>query len=215
MLNRVHITALLTFAAAVWLVVLLIQGTEVTTDHMLPFGTAVGSLVAIATGFNHWAWRWKCLHGWFVKKPDIRGTWEIELRSEWINPETGESPPPIKCFYGIKQTFSSLKMHLMTPESQSWLLASAIQESPKTNSYQVFGVYTNQPKVELRGERSEIHYGSFVFDFHGSNNRPDRFDGEYWTDRKTRGSMTGKQITKQTLSTFEDAELASSSDEII
>ena len=58
------------------------------------------------------------------------------------------------------------------------------------------------PRSKLRGDRSEVHLGSFVLDFHGPANGPGRFDGEYWTDRRTRGSMSGRRVTKELHSTY-------------
>ncbi|MGY3568714.1 hypothetical protein [Vibrio paucivorans] len=40
-------------------------------------------------------WSWKIFKGWYVKRPDLRGTWKVELKSNWVNPETGEKAAPI------------------------------------------------------------------------------------------------------------------------
>ena len=86
----------------------------------------------------------------------------------------------------VVQTLSTLKMHLMTPESESWLIAERISPSPNGIGYQVAAVYTNRPHTHLRGARSEMHLGGLLLDSHGPANYPDTLAGEYWTDRKTR-----------------------------
>ncbi len=113
----------------------------------------------------------------------------------------------IVCYMGVKQTLSELKMHLMTPESESWSIASHIRPSPSGNGYQVICVYKNKPNIHLRDERiSEIHNGALIIDTHGSGVRPDTFTAEYWTDRKTVGSMKFESRISQVFTHFEDAD---------
>ena len=98
--------------------------------------------------------------------------------------------PIIICYMGVAQTLSTLQMHLMTPESESWFIAERITPSRSKVGYRVVGVYTNEPKTYLRGKRSEIHLGGLLLETHGPANRPNTLTGEYWTDRKTKGQMT-------------------------
>ena len=213
-LERLHISIFLAMAVLLWGLVLLVQGTVVGWDHLRPFSTVVGFLGAGGLAFNLLLWRHPWIHGWFVKRPDLRGTWRVELQSDWIDPATQARPPSIICYMGVVQTLSILKMHLMTPESESWCIAESVTPSPNGLGYRVAGVYTNKPKAQLRGDRSEIHLGGMVLDSHGPPNRPDILTGEYWTDRKTKGQMTftGRQAT--VLTRFEDAEQAFNLDRI-
>lgn len=190
-LSRLHITVFLGLTVVLWGLVLFSQDTPVTKNHLAPFSTVVGFLVLLAVAFEHVLWRMPWLHGWFVKRPDLRGTWAVELRSDWVDPVTAQQIGPINCYMGVTQTLSKLHMHLMTPESESWFIAESINPSPKGDGYQLAGVYTNQPHVHLRGNRSEIHLGALVLDTHGSSHaRPMSLTGEYWTDRKTKGTIT-------------------------
>ena len=91
---------------------------------------------------------------------------------------------------GVVETLSVLQMHLMTPESESWFIAASIISSRSEVGYQVAGVYANEPKTHLRGNRSEIHRCGLLQETHGPANRPDTLPGEYWTDRRTKGVMT-------------------------
>lgn len=152
-------------------------------------------------------WRMAWLHGWFVKRPDLRGTWRARLVSDWRDPETERQPAPIDGFVAITQTFSSLEFRLLTAESESWFLVSEIRESMKGGGYQVFGVYMNQPDPALRGSRSEIHFGSLALDTHGDAQRPASLSGEYWTDRGTKGTM---QLSDRTASVYTQFNTASS-----
>ena len=205
-LERIHITAFLGLGALVWWLVL--GAPRVSWEYLQPFGTVVGSLVALGAAFEFLLWRWSWLHGWFVKRPDLRGTWRVELQSDCIDPATNVGAPLIVCYMGVAQTLSALQMHLMTPESESWFIAERISPSPSGVGYQVAGVYTNKPQTYLRGARSEMHLGGVLLDTHGPTNRPDTLTGEYWTDRKTKGQMTLTERLPDVFTRFEDAKRA-------
>ena len=207
-LERLHITVFLGLAALVWWLVLLAQGTRVGWEHLRPFSVVVGVLVILGLAFEFLLWRQPWLHGWFVKRPDLRGTWRVELQSDWIDPTTQARVSVIVCYMGVAQTLSTLQMHLMTPESESWFIAERIRPSPSGVGYQVAGVYTNKPKTHLRGDRSEIHEGGSILDTHGPANCPETLTGEYWTDRKTKGRMTFTKRLPRVFTRFEDAEQA-------
>ena len=205
-LNRLHISTFLGLAALVWWLVL--GAPRVSWEYMQPFGTVVGVLVAFGAAFELVLWRWSWLHGWFVKRPDLRGTWRVELQSDWINPDTNLGVPVIICYMGVSQTLSTLQMHIMTPESESWFIAERISPSPSRVGYQVAGVYMNKPQTHLRGTRSEMHLGGVLLDTHGPAYRPSTLTGEYWTDRKTKGRMTFTARLPTVYSRFEDADRA-------
>lgn len=208
-LERLHITALVIVAAGIWLAVLLIQGTPVSWAHARPFSIVVSSLVGLGLLFEFVLWRQPWLHGWFVRRPDLRGTWRVELQSSYVRPGASERVPMIICYMGVRQTFSTLQMHLMTPESESWFVADHIRPSPNGDGFQVIGVYTNEPNVHLRDQRiSEIHQGALVAETHGFGLRPETLTAKYWTDRKTIGTMEFTGRLNAVLSRFEDAEQA-------
>lgn len=104
-LSRLHITMILGLAVIVWGLVLGIQGTAVTRAHLAPFSIVVGFLVLLATAFEHRLWRLRWIHGWIVKRPDLRGTWQIELISDSLY-----ATDPIVCYMGVKQTLSTLQI---------------------------------------------------------------------------------------------------------
>lgn len=205
-LTRLHIVLVLLLAMVVWATVLLIQGTPISIDHAAPFSVVVGFLGLVALSVEHVLWRQRWLHGWLFCRPDLRGTWLVELQSNYVDPTTGTRIKPITCYMGVTQTFSKLQLHLMTQESESWLIAHAVSRSPSEDGYQVCGVYSNKPNVHLRALRSEIHMGAIVLDTHGSQKlRPETLTGEYFTDRLTKGSLLLSQRVSEHKSRFADA----------
>lgn len=204
--SRLQISIILGIAVIAWFVVLLVQGTQVSWEHLAPFSTVVGVLVILSLVVEHYLWRQSWLQKWFISMPDLRGTWKVVIQSDWVKPESGETVPPIKCFMGVKQSMSSLKMHLMTPESESWFVAYNIEYALSGHGYQISAVYTNKPNVNLRNDRSSMHLGALVLETHGESEIvPESMNGEYWTDRKTTGMIVLSDRDKRLFTRFEDA----------
>ena len=102
----------------------------------------------------------------------------------------------------VRQSLTTLSMRLMTAESSSRLIAHKMVEE-NDGVFLVTGVYTNTPKLELRGDRSEIHYGALLLQVLGDP--PISLEGHYWTDRNSRGSMRLSNKKKAIFSTYEEA----------
>ena len=206
MLTRLHISSFIGLTIAVWLVALWIQGTPVLSMSFLkPFGIVVGAISVVVTLFNKYAWAWSIFRGWYVNRPDMRGTWEVELRSSWINPGTGEGIAPITAYAVIRQTLGSLSFRLMTPESRSILIAHSI-EHEQDGLFKLACIYRNEPRIDLQGVKSAIHHGAFTLEIHGSP--VESLEGHYWTDRQTTGTMRLFNRKHQLYDSFEKAKSA-------
>ncbi|KNH29210.1 hypothetical protein ACS77_04810 [Pseudomonas syringae] len=204
MLTRLHISSFIGLTIAVWLLALWYQGMPVLeADFVKPFSTVVGLITFIVTIFNKYLWSWKIFKGWYVKRPDLRGTWKVELKSSWTNPETGKATKPIHGYAVIRQSLTSLSLRLMTEESRSVLVAHSIEQQEDDDLFKLVGVYRNEPKIELQGVRSEIHHGSFALEIHGSPAY--ELQGHYWTDRGTKGGIKLSDKVKKLYDTYEQA----------
>lgn len=186
MLSRIQITFSLALAVAIWTLVLIVHDIPVTRALLIPFGVTVSVLTLLAIGFDLRGWRFWCFKGWLVKRPWLQGTWKVELQSSWIDPQTNQQIGPISCFMTIKQTFSSLTLRLHTMESSSVSLSSSILMS-EDGVFRVAATYQNDPNNGLRGVRSEIHYGALTLTVH--DDPVSSLSGNYWTDRKTTGTL--------------------------
>ncbi|MCW8128398.1 hypothetical protein [Microbulbifer halophilus] len=204
MLTRLHISSFVGLTIGVWLLALWIQGMPVlSADFVKPFGVVVGLISLFVTIFNKYMWSWRIFRGWYVKRPDLRGTWKVELQSSWVDPETGEQVGPIFGYASVRQSLTFLSLRLMTKESRSVLVAHSIEQQEDDDLFKLVAVYRNEPQIELQGVRSEIHHGSFVLEVHGIP--PYELQGHYWTDRATRGSMKLKERVKKLYDTYEHA----------
>ncbi len=187
--NTVKVYVQIITFLVIWVGALFITKTNPTLNiwvavKLIP--QVISIYIVIGVIFKKWIWRWSLLQKWLVKVPDLQGTWRGELKSDWINPETGEKINPIPIVLVIRQTFSNIKCTLMTEESSSYSTTADINIAANSEDLYLVYNYTNRPKATIR-DRSEIHDGAAILKI---INKPDRcLEGEYWTSRKTRGDM--------------------------
>src|SRR6185437_3858544 len=144
-------------AVVAWAGALAIAGVDLSPRHFTSFGIVVGVMVVFGLLLEHALWRWRWLDGWFFQRPDLRGTWRVSIKSDWVDPQTGKLIAPITAYIGVTETLSKLQMHLMTPESESWFVVHAIRRSQNESGYEITGIYTNRPNIGLRPKQSGIH----------------------------------------------------------
>lgn len=201
MLSRLHLSVILLLAAAIWGVMLVVEGVALSGSWFRPFSTVVGAVLLLMVAFDLWAWRLRLLQGWFVPRPDVRGTWRVELRSDWKDPSSGQTVAPILAYLVIRQTYSTLSLRLFTAESLSELVAAEINKAAD-GTYRVAAVYRNEPKLSVR-HRSAIHYGALVLDVQGDPVL--NLVGHYWTDRSSRGELRALSRHLTIASSFDQA----------
>jgi hypothetical protein len=205
--SRIHLSAILLIAASLWAAVLSFAGVPLSTTWFRPFSPVLSVLLLLFVAFDLWAWRFRFLQGWFVPRPDVRGTWRVVLQSDWKEPATGQTIGPITAFLVIRQTFSMISMRMLTVESSSELVGAAIAKA-NDGTYRISGVYWNEPKLSVR-DRSPIHYGGLLLDVEGSP--VERLSGHYWTDRATKGEIASVAHKIEQLVSFDSASRAFSS----
>ena len=184
-MRKIHLSLILLIGAIIWGIILIISGIAVSLDWLRPLTIVSGILLLLIGIFDRWLWRLSIFRGWLVKRPYINGTWQVELISNWADPNTGQQIPPIKGYMSIWQTHSLLNMRLFTTESQSTLIGSEIV-SDKDDTFRIAAVYENEPKQMVRG-KSPIHHGGLLLQCTGLS--PTTINGSYWTDRGTRGDI--------------------------
>lgn len=202
--KRLHVSAILLFAALLWGVLLMLSGLPVTSAYLKPFSIIVGAVVAMLAAFDLWLWRVPILQGWFVKRPHLWGTWRVTFQSSWIDPQTQQRIGPRKAYAVIDQTYTRTSLRLLTEESTSELLVDDIVLAPD-GIFRLFGVYRNEPKAAVR-HRSEIHYGAVALTIYTEPLL--RLEGTYWTDRQTRGDLVFSDRHTEKHDSFESARLA-------
>jgi hypothetical protein len=189
-MNSALLRAVVAICALVWIGSLVLAGTvEASRELLAPYTLVVATAGTLTWLFDKWLWAYPPFT-WLIGRPDLRGTWKGEIRSEWINPETNTTLPPIETFMSVTQTSSTLHLRQFTGESESFTLAGTLVRDPD-DAQTIAAVYRNDPKGHVR-HRSEIHFGGFRLRLTEVN----ALEGEYWTDRKTRGQMTLQRVSK-------------------
>jgi len=130
--------------------------------------------------FSKWAWKWHIWRGWLVPFPDLNGTWKGVIRSNWINPATGQRIADIPALLVVKQSFKRITCRLMTAESTSESFAESFELEPDSGAKLLVYSYRNEPKPSVK-ERSEPHEGTAKLRV-GGQKKP-RLEGKYWNDR--------------------------------
>ncbi len=147
-------------------------------------------IVATADGiayfiFTAWFWRWKPLQGWLIPFPDLNGTWQGYIQTNWKDAE-GQTPGSIPTILTIKQSFGRMSCVMRTEEmeSHSYLEGFCIDKDAQVR--RLCYSYTSRPKASLR-ERSTPYDGSILFNIIGTP--VNKLEGEYWTQRQTIGTV--------------------------
>lgn len=185
----------------IWVAVLRFTGTpmSINWEAVKKLPDVVTIYVIISFIFTQWLWRWRIFQGWLVRIPDLQGTWDGELQSTWINPETKQGIPPLRMILVIRQTFSSITCTMFTRESQSDSRAAKIERDKESKAVTISYNYTNRSKATIR-HRSPIHDGAAHLRVVTVPSRI--LEGEYWTGRCTTGQMRLSFSSRQLLESF-------------
>jgi hypothetical protein len=148
-------------------------------------------VVATADGiayfiFTVWLWRWKRLQGWLIPFPDLNGTWEGCIQTNWRDAE-GKTPGPIPTILTIKQSFRRMSCVMRTAEMESHSYLEGFCIDPEAQMRRLCYSYQSRPKIGVR-ERSTPHDGTILLNIVGKPVR--KLEGEYWTQRQTTGTVT-------------------------
>lgn len=192
-----YIKAILYLAVTAWTGILFLYGETLKSTWLEPFSAVTTIVLWAVMAFDLWLWKLPFLHGWFVKRPVIDGTWKAKINSSWVDPGSGSNPPPIEGYMVIRQTFSTLSLRLLTQESHSELVGTEVVCSAD-GMYCISGVYRNEPRYQVR-DRSPIHYGAVWLKVIETPQQ--KLIGHYWTDRKTAGEL---ELTDRQKKKFQD-----------
>lgn len=130
--------------------------------------------------FSKWGWRWSFFHGWLVPFPNLNGTWDGEIASNWVNPETGKRIGNIPAVLTIRQDFTRISVTMTTGESSSTSFGESFEIDGDSDEKRLIYSYSNQPKAGV-SDRSAPHKGTTEFRVLGQEAR--MLEGHYWNDR--------------------------------
>jgi hypothetical protein len=194
--NRTKIAAYLVTGA--WSLALLIAGVQLPGTTSKVLGAVPIAIVVLFAAFDNWLWSAGPIKR-LVKRPNLNGTWKgtlISYRADGAGPEVPHRPIPI--FLVVRQSYLDLSITLLSKESRSRSIAALIQAN-HPDDFTAYYHYTNTPGLAFR-DGSPVHSGGTKLDIAGVS--PSSLDGEYWTDRRTRGTFAVKRASKKRYGTY-------------
>lgn len=129
--------------------------------------------------FNFCIWKWPLFHSWLIWIPNLNGKWDCNIETTYE-----EKRKKVNAVVTIKQTFTSIYVLMETKESKSTSKNGLLERDNGTGQVILSYVYENIPSVQIR-ERSQIHFGAVRLEIKDKNT----VEGEYWTDRKSLGTL--------------------------
>lgn len=142
-------------------------------------------ITIVSVIFTRYLWKYRIFKDWLVKIPYLNGTWKGTLKSDWIDPNTGEQCPQIETTLSVNQSLFKLSCVMMSGEMKSFSLNCGYNINKDDQLQQLSYTYISVPKQDIQ-ERSRIHYGAIIFDIENEQSEM-KLCGNYWTGRKTSG----------------------------
>jgi hypothetical protein len=198
--NRVRITVYVVSAA--WSLVLFIAGVQLPHVWAKVLGTLPLLVVVGFAAFDNWVWQAEPVRR-LTHRPQLNGTWVGSLTSLHDDDDGHEvAHDPIPIALVIHQSFLAISVLLISEESQSRSISSVLQVSPP-NTFTLYYHYDNLPGLLVR-DRSARHAGSARLEVSGVS--PESLTGEYWTDRRSRGTFSLRKIGKKKCGSWADVQ---------
>jgi SMODS-associating 2TM, beta-strand rich effector domain len=152
-------TIIIRVIAAV-VVAVFVAGAWLTSGQLdlgwLRFFSAAVLLATLVLGlWDVWLWRLPPIQRIPGVPRCVRGTWRGTLTSLWVNPATGESPPPKTLFLVVRQTATLVSVTLLTDESKS--TSSLASVNSVDGAAVLTYLYLNRPDMRVE-HRSRMHH---------------------------------------------------------
>lgn len=198
---KTFIALLLGVSIGIWVILLLLAKIPLSfsLEALKKLPTVLSADVFLFGLFAKYFWKWNGFQGWLVPFPDLHGTWRGKIESAWVNPETNQTLPSIDAAIAIKQSFLGISCTMFTKEMISKSCNASFKIDGNNHEKKLIYTYVSTPDATVR-HRSAIHYGTALFDI--ILNPSKKLEGNYWTDRKTIGSMKFEFMDKQLIESF-------------
>lgn len=186
----------ITIGIIIFFITLLIKGFSLNIGLIISAISAGGATLLIeALVFKKFIWKKKpdIFYPWLCSIPHLGGTWEGELISDYVYPETGQKGEPIPAKLEIKHDFDSLKVKLETGQSFSSSYVSDIWTDEAERKYLCYTYYND---ADYNRDNNPNHDGTAKLRVNKDSKGNLILEGHYFTGRKTTGKMCFKRVSK-------------------
>lgn len=201
--KKYYIWLLIGFSVFVYLIILyLFPITNKTLfNYLKPISIVVALDIIFVFIFSKYIWKWKLLYNWLVPFPNLNGTWRGFIKSTWVDPKTNKRPEPIPVILTIKQSLLSISCVMRTQEMESYSFISGFVINQDNQILRLVYSYDSIPKQTVK-DRSPQHFGTMIFNITNDDER--ELIGEYWTGRKTTGTINLNFWKKEQLDKYQE-----------
>jgi SMODS-associating 2TM, beta-strand rich effector domain len=149
--------------------------------------------------FIKYLWGIRIFRGWLVPFPNLNGSYKGTIQTTWTDPITNERPTAIPATLTINQSFFRISCVMRTKEMTSHsFLGDFILDSDEQVNKLAYS-YSSEP-IQMVIERSPQHLGTMIFEI---EEQPKiKLVGQYWTGRKTTGTIEMKFWKQAKITTF-------------
>ena len=154
-------------------------------------------LLALASGLASFVWRplWRrfpVLERWIF--PDLSGTWDGELRSNW------KGDTPVKATFWIRQGLFTTSIKMRSGESWSHSTHVVFELDRAAGRLRAWYLYDNVPDSAVR-KRSAKHDGAAWVEMDYDRDLY-ALQGQYFTARGTTGDMVLRRVSRDIVDGF-------------
>jgi SMODS-associating 2TM, beta-strand rich effector domain len=199
MKSRVRLTVYI--VSGVWSLALFAAGIQLPGLWSKILGALPAIIVAGFALFDTWLWQVGVIRR-ITRRPLLAGTWKGSLVS--LRDKDGQEVEhePLSVALVVTQSFLEVSVELLSKESRSQSINSLLETLPG-NSFKLYYNYTNEPGLRVR-DRSPRHAGSTSVMIAGLD--PASLTGEYWTDRRSRGTFEVDRVSKKRAGSWKEAQ---------
>jgi len=201
MLSELRVWSLVFITGVIWLTLVAASVVSGNTDAFSVIVDLLPLILLGAYAFERRGWRAQGLHPRWVETPVVIGTWRGTLTSYWED-AAGQSPAPKTVYLTIRQTLTSISVRLLSDEATSEQVAGGVIRAESGYPAIAYN-YRNKPGIGLRQATSNIHYGGALIEIVGDP--ATGLDGEYWTERRSKGKLTFREHAPRIAQTHEEA----------
>jgi hypothetical protein len=154
--------------------------------------TASSVIVVIAFVYDAWAWRWPVLRN-LTRRPMLHGTWKAELETSFAT----RAHETIDAYIVVRQTFSRISVSMLFDHSRSKSMSGDLLfEDGLCTLYYLFRTEADT----LHRDGNPPARGGAALAIGRSPNL--HLEGDYWTERDTRGHVRTVGRTTRIYDTF-------------
>ncbi|PGY94668.1 hypothetical protein [Bacillus cereus] len=186
--QKVYFKALLVLGALIFFIMWILKG-KLIDMSIIPIALSASGVTLLFDQFIFKKFLWGICPNLFYKirvtnSPYLGGNWTGYLHSDYIYPETNKTGDPIKASMKIIHKFDCIRIQLETNQSYSSSYASDITEDGGEQKYLCY-LYVNDADKDRH--LNPKHDGAVKLRI--KENDELILEGNYWTGRKTTGTM--------------------------